>query len=154
MNTKLSNSTLGNQRRNKISGKNFKLNSTYENVSFICGTSDVELLKTVYLEISFWIAGGVQNPDLRSKKLFKQCKQIIHEVNKNYFATDKLISILNFPTYAINLDTPTFTKFEFTLFRKPLTDNLDIILKLNETVDLIYNEIFEGDTEIQKRGTK
>lgn len=137
----------------KAKGQSFKIMNEYYNVTFTGGRVDIRDFKSIYLEVKFWVKAGTENPDVKTKKLFKNCKQIIHQENKNFFFTDKLISVYDFPdVYSVN--NHSFTKFEFTLFRRPMTEILDVILKLNETVDSIYHEIFEEDTEILKRGNK
>ena len=138
---------------NKTKGQSFKLINEYHNVSFNAGTVDINNFKSLFLEVKFWVKSGTTAPDVKTKKLFKQCKRIIHQQNKDFFLTDRLISVYDFPELYSD-ENHSFTKFEFTLFRKPMTEILDVILKLNETVDTLYQDVFEDETEILKRGNK
>jgi hypothetical protein len=137
----------------KFKGESFKIWGDYFNVKFESGTIDVENLKSVYLDVRFWFTHESNAQIEDAKLLMKKCKRVIAEESQDLFYADKFLSNLHFPEYS-EKKGPCFVKIEFTLFRKPMSEKLEIIFQLNKICDLIYNEIFEGQVNIVKKGTK
>jgi len=139
--------------KRKVTGKTFKLQTSYPNVKFEATTVNYKPLKTINLETRFWF--DKDEPGKTSRELeimFRKCKRTLFFEGGGWFDPDKLISIKDIPAdLTTGTTSKVFTMFEFTIFPtiQPQSD-VHMSSLLTDLTDKLYNNVFSDRHEVSK----
>lgn len=135
-----------------IQGANFTINHQYKNVKFGASCVKKNPLKTINLEVRFWMERSKdKNIEAEINNMFRQTKRIVHFEGGGWYDTDKTIAIKDVPD---KLDTNTpkvFCLFDITLFPTIKFENmLHTSMELTALTDKIFDGVFSTRNDVLK----
>lgn len=141
-------------KMNRGEGRRFKLQNNYSNVKFGVSTTSTNPIKAIQIETKFWMD---KTDDSRKeiKKMFRDCRQTISSNGGDYFNTEKIIAVADYPAELRYSGDKIFVLYEFTLFlTKPFVDELETSMLLTNLTDKVYHKVFSQrqDLTLSRKG--
>lgn len=131
----------------KIS-RTFKIDNNYNNCKFGGYIANVNTLKSVEFNVSFWMDGTEVTQDY-VKKLFRQTKKVVME-NTNPLFYNRFISIQDSPFQMLE-NRNVYNSFVFNLFFKENINHKEVPNVLKKLSDRIYEDVFQSSKTRKKR---
>ena len=131
----------------KIS-RTFKIDNNYNNCKFGGYIANVNTLKSVEFNVSFWMDGTEITQDY-VKKLFRQTKKVVME-NTNPLFYNRFISIQDSPFQMLE-NRNVYNSFVFNLFFKENINHKEVPNVLKKLSDRIYEDVFQSSKTRKKR---
>jgi hypothetical protein len=131
----------------------YRTKNNYPNVRFRCETVDLSQLKSVTLNLCFWLNS---THDFKSevRLLFQGCKRVLSKYADGVIFSEHVICI-NMAPDTVTSDS-FYVCFEFTLFpiRNFENKQLSMTILFDSICHSIYHQVFEGMTNIYKKKPK
>lgn len=131
----------------KIS-RTFKIDNNYNTCKFGGYIANVNTLKSVEFNVSFWMDGTEVTQDY-VKKLFRQTKKVVME-NTNPLFYNRFISIQDSPFQMLE-NRNVYNSFVFNLFFKENINHKEVPNILKKLSDKIYEDVFQSSKTRKKR---
>lgn len=139
-------------RKTKLKYHSYGIKNNYPNVRFKCDTVDIIELKSITLNVCFWLTAITDDFNTEVKILFQGCKRVLSKYCDGVLFHNHVIAVNCLPG-TIRNTSRFYVCFEFTLYpiRKFEDKPLSMTMVLDGICSSLYHQIFEGLTNIGKR---